>query len=168
MLAFIDPFSLMTLATVASMAGTGLGLISQRRQQKQQQEILRRNEALDRLEAARIERAGRTEQERARARGRALIGSQRTGVARAGVRREGSPLEIELEAMENLELENLELGFNTQTAALQLRDRARFSALQRESARTAGRLSTAATLIGGASSLASTRLAFRTPKTTTT
>tara|TARA_Y100000034_G_scaffold122072_2_gene167081 strand:+ start:1537 stop:2037 length:501 start_codon:yes stop_codon:yes gene_type:complete len=148
------------VATAASLASTGISLIAQRKQQQQQQEIMRRDAALDRLEANRTERAGREEQRRARVRGRSLIASQRTGFAAAGVRREGSPLEIELETLENLELENLELGFNTQTAAAQLRDRARFTDLQAKSLKRAGRTSRAATLIRGASNLASTRLAF--------
>ena len=148
------------VGTAASLASTGVSLIAQRKQQQQQQRSLRRNAALDRAEAARTERVGLEEQRRARARGRSLIASQRTGFAKAGVRREGSPLEIELETLENLELENLELGFNTQTAAAQLRDRARFTDVQARSLKRAGRTSRAATLIGGVGHLAKTRLAF--------
>jgi len=151
----------MAFSTVAAIAGAAAsvgGAVMQaqasRTQAKAQAAINERNARIQEQEAKMQERAGLDAAERSQQETRRAIAAAKVGYAKGGVTSAGSPLLLEIDAEQQGALEALTLRQNAAFASSRSLGGASISRLAGQSALRAGRTSSAASLLGGASQLA--------------
>ena len=141
-----------SLAVAGAAAGT-VGAISAGQQQGAIAEF---NAAQAEREAEQLSAITGFEEGEIRRRTRSLIGRQRAAAGASGlVVNEGSPLEAQLDAAEEGELDALAIRFSGSVAEAQRRSEAALSRFQGRAARTQGFLRGAQTLLTGGSRAAS-------------
>lgn len=145
----------------AAIAGVGVGLqlfgaIKQAKAQKEQAKAeaarLRLNAAIAEREAAAMRRAQLEEQHIRKSQARRIVEGARARIAKSGVRVEGTPLLVLSQITEDMAAD-IETISRERTKAVERRlNQARLGIIQAGDVAQAGRLTSQATLLGGAGS----------------
>ena len=140
----------MTIGAVTSMAGTGLSVISQAQQGKEQQRWSEYNAAIAERDATAAKAVAEHEASQKRRDTERILGRQRALYGKAGVTMEGSPLELMAETAAEGELDALMIERTGKLRGQRYGEEATLSRMRGASSRRAGYWGAGTTLLTGA------------------
>lgn len=150
--------ALATIATVATVVGTGISAYGTYESMQQQADMTDYNAALADAEAKQVQAETREKATRARRENDRFKSKQRAAFAKSGITSTGTPLEVMSQTAADLELGVLDLAYQGETKRRALLNKASINKYQAGSLKDAAPIATAGVLLGGATSIARMKL----------
>jgi hypothetical protein len=144
-----------TIGTIASLAGTGLGVIGQMKQAESEAQVLEANAAAAKIEATSFQEQAKAETLKLSRERRQMIGQQAAIMGAAGVDiSSGTPLDVMAETAGNFERDIEQLGYTGDVRAASKAYEASIYDWQASNKRRAGWIGAIGTAVSGIGSLA--------------
>jgi hypothetical protein len=156
-----DPVTWAVIAAGAATAGAGVQAYGSYQQGKSEEALNKYNAEVSRRQATAAEMQASAEAKRQQRASRAEQSRQRVLLAKSGVTTEGTPLMLLERSAANAELDRQMIYREGNIQADQFRSQATMDRMRAKSARRAGNLGVASSLLSGAGQVASTGLAYK-------
>lgn len=160
-LAAIGAGTLLADAVVMTVAGMTVQAMGARESAKAERAMYKYNAAVAQQEAAQKRRATQEEQQIRRERMRRTLKTQRALYAKGKIRMIGSPIEVQLQAVEDMASDIGALAYGGEIEARRFESRAAIESHRAKTARRAGRMGVAGALFGGVSQIGMMGLSYK-------
>lgn len=163
-LAKVGAGTLLADAIAVTIAGTAIQVMGARESAKAERAMYKYNAAVATQEAAQKRRATQEEQQIRRERMRRVLKTQRALYAKGKIRMTGSPIETQLQAVEDMASDIATYAYEGETQARRFESRAGMERFRAKTARQAGRMGVAGALFGGVSQIGMMGLQYKLAK----
>ena len=147
------------VATVGTVASTGMSIYGQQQAQKQSEKIAQHNLNVEAANREQLKAEGREQLDRDRQRNKRFLAQQRGSLAASGLQMDtGTGLEMEAESAAMLELEALDNQYKMNMGLRDSQNRSTAIRMDQQAKKRASNINIASTVMGGANQMARLQL----------